>query len=85
MVASFKYLGDITMDLYDDWTKVVGNLRKARKIWACLLRILVKEGGNPRVLGVVFKAVAHAIYLSCAKTLGMTPAWDRPWGGLNTG
>ena len=36
----------------DDWPEVVGNLRKARKSWAQLIRILVREGAKPRVSGI---------------------------------
>ena len=35
-----------------DWPEVVGNLRKARKSWAQLIRILVREGAKPRVSGI---------------------------------
>ena len=39
-VTSLKYLGRIMTASDDDCTAVVGNLRKARKIWASLSRIL---------------------------------------------
>ena len=40
LVTSFKYLGWIITESDGDWTEVVGNLQKARKSWAQLLRIL---------------------------------------------
>ena len=51
------------MGLYDDWTVVVGNLRKARNSWAWLSRILVREGVKPRVSGMFFKVVVQAVLL----------------------
>ena len=48
-VASFKYLGRVLTAAYDDCTAVVGNLRKARKIWAQMARIMGQEGARPRV------------------------------------
>ena len=41
----------------DDWPAVVGNLKKARKSWARMTRILGREGANPRVSGIFFKGV----------------------------
>ena len=54
----------MTTDLHDDdWTDVVGNLRKSRKSWEYLARILGQEGANPRVLGMFFRAVVQAMVL----------------------
>ena len=47
----------------DDWPVVVGNLRKVRKSWARLERTLGREGANPRVSGIFFKAVVHVVLL----------------------
>ena len=44
MVTSFKYLGRVMTVGEDNWSAVVGNLRKDQKIWARLTRILVREG-----------------------------------------
>ena len=35
----------------DEWLAVVGNLGKARNIWGRLLRILRREGEDPKVSG----------------------------------
>ena len=40
IVAAFKYLGRILPSTYNNWTVVVSNLRKARKKWAQMSRIL---------------------------------------------
>ena len=67
---------------YEDWTAVVGNLQKAWKIWACLLRILVREGSSPRVLGMLFKAVVQVVLLFGAEMWVMTPRIGRALGGF---
>ena len=41
----------------DDCPVVAGNLQKAKKIWERMLRILIWEGADPKVLGHFFKAV----------------------------
>ena len=51
-VTSFKYLGRVLRAVDDDWAVVVGNLKKAQKIWARLMRILVWDGDNQRVSGI---------------------------------
>ena len=56
-VNYFKYLGWVLTASDDDWPAVVGSLRKSRKIWAQMMRVLVREGANPRVSGTFFKAV----------------------------
>ena len=39
-VTSFKYLGWVLTAADENWTEVVGNLCKARNIWALMPRIL---------------------------------------------
>ena len=56
-VTSFKYLGRVLTTGDEDWPAMVGNLKKARKSWARLIRILGREGADSRVSGVLFKVV----------------------------
>ena len=51
MVKSFKFLGRILMVAYNDWPVVVSNLRKARRNWAQLTRLLGRERAYARTLG----------------------------------
>ena len=53
-VTSFIYLGRVLTAADDDWPAVVGNLRKGRKRWLRLERILGWEGAIPRVSGGCF-------------------------------
>ena len=43
--------------------EVMVNLKKSRKIWERLTRILGQEGDNLRVSGMLFKAVVQAVLL----------------------
>ena len=53
-VTAFKYLGRVLTAVDDDWLAVVGNLGKARNSWGRLLRILSREGADPKVSGHSF-------------------------------
>ena len=50
-VTAFRYLGQVLTALDDDCLTVVGNFCKARKSWGRLLRILSREGADPKVSG----------------------------------
>ena len=41
-VTSFKYLGQVLTAADENCPEVVGNLRKARKIWEWMERVLVQ-------------------------------------------
>ena len=59
--TSFQYLGRVLTVAVENWTAVVGNLRKARKSWVRMTRILSREGADPKVLEVFFKVVVQAV------------------------
>ena len=84
-VTNLKYLGRILTASDDDCLEVVGNLRKVRKSLACLLIILGREGDSPRVSGMLFKVVVHAVLLFGAETRLINPEIYGTWGGSNTG
>ena len=62
-VTEFKYLGRVLIASDYDWTAVVGNLRKARKWWAHMSRILGQEGEDSRNSGNFYKTVVQATLL----------------------
>ena len=47
----------------DNWPEVAGNSQKSRKSWRQMSQILSLEGGDPKVLGQLFKAVVQAVLL----------------------
>ena len=75
-VTVFRYLGQVLTAGDDYWLAVVGNLGKARKSWVRLLRILIREGADPKVLGKFYKAVSQAVLLFGAETWVLTPSME---------
>ena len=84
-VTSIKYLGRVLTVADENWLEVVGNLRNVRKSWACLARILWWEGAIPRLFGMLFKVVVHAVMILGLKMRVMTPHMRRPLGSSQHG
>ena len=57
IVTLFKYLGRVLMVADKDCTLVLVNLWKAQNSCSRMTRMLVREGANPWVLGMLNKAV----------------------------
>ena len=68
----------------EDLPEVIRNLRKARKSWDRLSRILGREGSSPRVSGMLFKEVVQAVIVFGAEAWVMTPHIGRYLGGVTT-
>ena len=79
-VISLKYLGRVLTSGYENWLEVVGNLKKARKSWAWLTRILGREGANLWVSGMFFKSVVQAVLFFGLETWVLTPRMGRSLG-----
>ena len=77
-VTLFKYLGRVLTAGGGDWSAVAGKLSNARKIWMRMTIILIQEGADPKVLGLLFKAVVQTVLLFGADMLVLTPGWSRP-------
>ena len=63
IVTEFKYLGRILTVTNDNWTAVVRDLRKARRSWGRLSRVISREGADPKVLRAFYLAVTQAVLL----------------------
>ena len=59
LVTSSKYLGRVLLVADNDWPEVVRNLRKARKKWARLMRVLGTDGADARTSGHIYLAVVN--------------------------
>ena len=66
----------------DDWPAVAGNLKKARKSWGRLSRILGREGVTARIYGTFFKSVVQQVLLFGAETWVVTPRMERALSGF---
>ena len=78
-------MGWILVAMENDWSAVVGNLKKAQKSWAWLTRILGQEGDNPRISGVFFKAVKQAGLIFGSETCVLNPCMGRALGSFQHG
>ena len=62
-VKMFKYLGRLLSYGNNDTQVAYSNLKKARKCWGRLQRILKAENASPWVCGKFYKAIVQAILL----------------------
>ena len=51
-----------------DWPALFYNLRKARAKWARVSRMLAREGANPRISGMFYKAIVMSVLLFGSET-----------------
>ena len=68
----FKCLGWIIMASDNEWKAIVGNLRKARRNWARLKRVMVREGVGDRTLVHIYLSVVQLVMLYWSETWVMT-------------
>ncbi|KAL7523823.1 hypothetical protein ACHAXR_000346, partial [Thalassiosira sp. AJA248-18] len=73
-VEVFKYLGRLLAFDDNDMRAVRNNLKKARKSWRMLSRLLRAESIGPRVCGMFYKAVVQAVLLFGSETWALTPS-----------
>ena len=68
----------------ENWTAVVGNLRKSRKSWAHLSRIMGRERTSNSVSGIFFNAVVQAVLIFGVETWVVKLLIGRALGGVPT-
>jgi hypothetical protein len=73
-VEVFKYLGRLLSMEDNDAQAVRANLRKARKVWARVGKVLTGENASPRVCGKFFKAIVQAVLLYGSETWVLSTA-----------
>jgi hypothetical protein len=71
---TFPYLGRIESKTASDWPALYHNLRRARYKWHRLSKLLTREGANPRVFGMFYKAVVQTVLLFGSESWTMTDA-----------
>ena len=65
-VTEFRYLGRLLTATDDDWTAATGNIKKERRRWGRLARVLFREGEDPKVSRTFYIAVTHQVLLNRA-------------------
>jgi exonuclease III len=71
-VSKFTYLGRPLSSDGTDWPAVYYNLKKARQRWMRVSRVLTREGADPRVCGMFYKAVVQSVLLYGCETWVIT-------------
>jgi hypothetical protein len=72
-VEVFKYLGRLLAYDDNDTQAMRLNLKKARKSWAQVSRVLRAENVAPKVCGVFYKATVQAVLLFGSETWKLSP------------
>ena len=67
-VLEFRYLRRLLTAIDDDWPAVAGNIRKSQVSWGRLVRVLGREGADPKVSRSFYTAVTHQVLLFRAET-----------------
>ena len=61
----------------DDWLEVVRNLRKARRSWGRLSRVLGREGADSKVSMAFYIAVTQAVLLFGSEAWVLTEKMEK--------
>ena len=83
-VESFKYLGRTIRYDDNDTQAARNNLRKARRVWGRLSRVMKSENASPWVCGLFYKATVQAVLLFGSESWTITPAMRRGLEGFHT-
>ena len=71
-MSECRYLGRLLMATDDEWTEMTGNIRKAWVSWGRLVRVLGREGADPKVSRSFYTAVTQQVLLFGAETWVLT-------------
>jgi len=82
-VSVFTYLGRPLSSTDDDWPAIYKNISTARKRWARISRVLAREGADPGVSAMFYKAVVQSVLLYGCETWVVTPAVLRVLSGFH--
>ena len=84
-VTRFRYLGRPLDQTDDDWTDVWRNIMRTRLVWGRLGTLLRREGADPRVAEMFYRAVDQAILLYGSETWVISAAMERKVEGTHIG
>ena len=73
----FKYLGRMLGRSDNNWPEFLRNIRKARKMWGRLDKLLQREGVKPEVSEKFYHVVVQAVLFFGAETLVLQRQWRR--------
>ena len=70
-------------NLRNDGPTILTNLRKARKCWAWISKVLRAENASPRVSGMFYRATVQAVLLFGSETWNLTGTWLKKLEGFH--
>ena len=76
-VSEFRYLGRLLTATDDDWPAVAGNIKKARRIWGRMARVIGREGADPKVSRTFYIAVTQVVLLFGSETWVLTERMEK--------
>ena len=84
-VGRFKYLRRLMDRSDENWTPVLHNIRKARKVWGRPGKILWREGAKPTVSECFYRAIVQAVLLFGSETWVLTDKISQRIEGAHVG
>ena len=63
VMLEFRYLGRLLTATDDDWPAVAGNIKKARRSWGRLARVIGRGGADPKVSRTFYIAGTQEVLL----------------------
>ena len=84
-LSNFKYMGQKLDQTDDDWPAVRQKTMRARLVWGRLGTLSRREGEEPRVLAMFYRAVAQAVLLFGSETWVLLEEMKKKLEGTNTG
>ena len=82
-VDTFKYLGRVLDRSDDNWPTVLWGVMKACRVWNRLGKLLRREGAEPQVSAVFYRAVVQTVLLLGAETRVLSEAMSRKLEGVH--
>ena len=84
-VPNFQYMV-LTLDQTDnDWTEVQWNAKRAHRFWGIFGKILRREGVEPKVEAMLYRAVTQAVLLFGLENCVLLSEMKRTVEGTHTG
>ena len=84
-MVQFKYLG-LPLDKTDDyWPAVRQNVKRARRVWGRLGKMLQREGAEIKVSEILYRAVLQALLLFGSESWVMLKTAEKTVEGAHTG
>ena len=76
-MATFKYLGWILDQTYDNWLAIRRNVKRAQKVWGRLGKLPIMEEVDSRLAEMFYRAVTQAVLFFGLETWVLSAVMER--------